>query len=108
VLGGFAGYTGLCPRVYQSGESDRRGPLAKQEPKYLRWALVEAAVHASTHPAYRDRYRRTKARLGKQRGAKVAQSTSPAASPRRSGTCSPATNPSLRQAPPTPWPPDGP
>jgi hypothetical protein len=29
-------------------------------------------------------------------------------SPRRSGTCSPAPSPSLRQAPPTPWPPDGP
>jgi transposase len=69
----LAGYSGLCPRVYQSGESDRRGPLAKQGPKYLRWALVEAAVHASTHPAYRDRYHRTKQRLGKQRGAKVAQ-----------------------------------
>jgi len=69
----LAGYTGLCPRVYQSGESDRRGPLAKQGPKYLRWALVEAAVHASTHPAYRERYRRTKTRLGKQRGARVAQ-----------------------------------
>jgi transposase len=25
----LAGYTGLCPRVYQSGSSDRRGPLAK-------------------------------------------------------------------------------
>jgi transposase len=69
----LAGYTGLCPRVYQSGESDRRGPLAKQGPKYLRWALVEAAVHASTHPTYRDRYQRTKTRLGKQRGAKIAQ-----------------------------------
>src|SRR5215218_6452892 len=32
-----SGYTGLCPRVYQSGESDRRGPLAKQGPRYLRW-----------------------------------------------------------------------
>jgi transposase len=69
----LSGYTGLCPRVYQSGESDRRGPLAKQGPRYLRWALVEAATHASTHPAYRDRYQRTKTRLGKQRGAKVAQ-----------------------------------
>jgi transposase len=67
------GYTGLCPRVYQSGASDRRGPLAKHGPKYLRWALVEAAVHASKHPLYRHRYQRTKARLGKQRGAKVAQ-----------------------------------
>jgi transposase len=69
----LSGYTGLCPRVYQSGESDRRGPLAKQGPKYLRWALVEAAVRASTHPAYRERYQRTKTRLGTQRGAKIAQ-----------------------------------
>jgi transposase len=69
----LSGYSGLCPRVYQSGESDRRGPLAKQGPKYLRWALVEAAVHASKHPSYRDRYQRTKKRLGKQRGPKVAQ-----------------------------------
>jgi len=69
----LAGYTGLCPRVYQSGERDLRGPLAKQGPKYLRWALVEAATHACTHPAYRDRYQQTKARIGKQRGAKVAQ-----------------------------------
>src|SRR5215207_1812841 len=69
----LAGYTGLCPRVYQSGESDRRGPLAKQGPRYLRWALVEAATHACTAPVYRDRYQQTKARIGKQRGAKVAQ-----------------------------------
>ncbi len=69
----LAGYTGLCPRVYQSGERDLRGPLAKQGPRYLRWALVEAATHACTHPIYRQRYTQTKARIGKQRGAKVAQ-----------------------------------
>jgi transposase len=69
----LAGYSGLCPRVYQSGERDLRGPLAKQGPKYLRWALVEAATHACTHPTYRQRYQQTKARIGKQRGAKVAQ-----------------------------------
>ena len=69
----LAGYTGLCPRVYQSGESDRRGPLSKNGPRYLRWALIEATTHASNHPAYRDRYERTKRRLGKQRGPKVAQ-----------------------------------
>lgn len=66
-------YSGLCPRVYQSGDSDRRGPLTKLGPRYLRWALVEAALHASRHPAYRARYQRTRARLGKQRGARVAQ-----------------------------------
>jgi transposase len=69
----LSGYSGLCPRVYQSGESDRRGPLSKRGPKYLRWALVEASTHACTHPLYRERYQRTKKRLGKQRGPKVAQ-----------------------------------
>jgi transposase len=66
------GYTGLCPRVYQSGERDRRGPLAKNGPRYLRWALVEAAIHAAQHPCYRDHYQRTRARLGKQRGPAIA------------------------------------
>jgi len=61
----LAGYSGLCPRVYQSGERDLRGPLSKQGPRYLRWALVEAATHACTHPVYRDRYQQTKARIGK-------------------------------------------
>jgi transposase len=69
----LAGYTGLCPRVYQSGDSDRRGPLSKHGPRYLRWALLEAATHACRHPLYRDRYQRTKQRLGRQRGPRVAQ-----------------------------------
>jgi transposase len=69
----LAGYSGLCPRVYQSGASDRRGALAKNGPRYLRWALVEAATGACRHPVYSERYQRTKARLGRQRGAKVAQ-----------------------------------
>ncbi len=69
----LCGYTGLCPRVYQSGDTDRRGPLAKHGPRYLRWALMVAATNAAKHPLYRDRYRHTKKRLGKQRGAKVAQ-----------------------------------
>jgi len=69
----FVGYTGLCPRVYQSGETDRRGPLAKTGPKHLRWALIEATVHACHHPRYRKKYERTKRRLGKQRGSQVAR-----------------------------------
>jgi transposase len=69
----LTGYTGLCPRVNQSGEKDRRGPLTKHGPTYLRWALLEATMHALRHPAYAERYQRTKRRLGKQRGAKVAQ-----------------------------------
>ena len=69
----LAGYTGLCPRVNQSGDKDRRGPLTKHGPTYLRWALLEATMHALKHPAYRERYQRNKRRLGTQRGAKVAQ-----------------------------------
>ena len=64
----LAGYTGLCPR-----DKDRRGPLTKHGPTYLRWALLEATMHALKHPAYSERYQRNKKRLGKQRGAKVAQ-----------------------------------
>jgi transposase len=69
----LAGYTGLCPRVNQSGDKDRRGPLTKHGPTYLRWAMLEATMHALKHPAYSERYQRNKKRLGKQRGAKVAQ-----------------------------------
>ena len=67
------GYTGLCPYVRQSGGRDHRGPLAKNGPEYLRWALIEAATHAARHPAYQPRYERMKRRLGKQRGSKVAR-----------------------------------
>lgn len=69
----LTGYTGLCPLVRQSGGRDVRGPLAKNGPKYLRWALIEAATHAARDPRYRERYERTKRRLGRQRGAKVAR-----------------------------------
>src|SRR4051794_25700079 len=69
----LCGYTGLCPSVYQSGGKDRRGHLTHAGPKYLRWALIEAAVHACRHELYRDRYQNTKQRLGRQRGPKVAQ-----------------------------------
>ena len=57
----------------QSGNRDVRGPLAKNGPKYLRWALVEAATHAARDVRYRDLYERNKKRLGRQRGAKVAR-----------------------------------
>jgi transposase len=69
----LCGYTGLCPRVIQSGNTDRRGPISKHGPRYLRWGLFEAALNACDHPAYAERYQRTKRRLGRQRGPKVAQ-----------------------------------
>ncbi len=103
----LCGYTALCPRVVQSGATDRRGPISKHGPRYLRWAPFEAAFNARKHPLNRDRYQRTKKRLGRQHGRRSRRSTSPESSPRPSGTCSPATNPSLRQAPVFVSPPDG-
>jgi transposase len=103
-----AGYSGPCPRVYQSGERDLRGPLSKQRPRYPRWALVEAATHARTHPAYRDRYQQTSCGSASSAAPRSPRSTSPADSARRSGTRPPTTNPSLPKAPPTPWPLDRP
>src|SRR6266702_4093617 len=69
----LVGYTGLCPRVDQSGERDRRGPLRKNGPTYLRWALIEAA-HAGLrwHQPYRELAERLRARHGKKRGSKIA------------------------------------
>jgi transposase len=66
------GYTGLTPRVEQSGERDRRGPLRKNGPNYLRWALIEAAHTASRHPHYRPIVERMRERHGRSRGSKIA------------------------------------
>ena len=96
----LTGYTGLCPRVKQSGQMDQRGPLSKHGPRYLRWGLMEAAIAAFSHPLYRERYQRTDAALGAtarpegraDRPRPPAHRGDPGARPR-------VTNPSLRQAP---------
>jgi transposase len=62
--GRLVGYTGPCPRVYQSGATDRRGSLTKNGPTYLRWALIEAATTASRDPRFHTRYAHTKRRRG--------------------------------------------
>jgi transposase len=71
----LCGYTGLCPRVYPSGAVDRRGKLAKNGPKYLRWALIEAAQQCARHEPYKPLYERTKQRLGRGRASKIARIT---------------------------------
>src|SRR6266566_9188986 len=68
----LVGYTGLCPKVDQSGERDRRGPLRKNGPNHLRWALVEAAHTAFRHPFYSPVLARKRAQHGKKRGTKIA------------------------------------
>src|SRR6266516_1268839 len=68
----LVGYTGLTPRVEQSGERDRRGPLRKNGPHHLRWALIEAAHTAGRDPRYQPIVARMRARHGKKRGSKIA------------------------------------
>jgi transposase len=68
----LVGYTGLTPKVEQSGERDRRGPLRKNGPDHLRWALIEAAHGAGRHPRYRPIVERMRARHGHKRGSKIA------------------------------------
>ena len=95
----LCGYSGLCPRVIQSGNSDRRGPISKHGPRYLRSGLFEAALNACKHPLYKERYHTPSAAWAANAAPRSPRSTCPESSPKRSGTCSPATNPSLRQAP---------
>ena len=69
----LAGYTGLCPRVNQSGDKDRRGPLTKHGLPTCAGRCSRRRCTRSSTPPTRERYQRNKRRLGKQRGAKVAQ-----------------------------------
>src|SRR5918912_502405 len=59
----LVGYSGLTPRIKQSGQSERVGRLSKAGPDTLRWAAVEAAQQAwrpsnPWHPLYTDIKRR--------------------------------------------------
>jgi transposase len=42
----FVGYSGLTPRVYQSGQKSRTGKLTRTGSTMLRWAAIEAAQQA--------------------------------------------------------------
>jgi transposase len=99
----LAGYTGLCPRVNQSGDKDRRGPLTKHGPTYLRWALLEATMHALKHPPTRSATSATSAGSASSAAPRSPRSISPAGSRTRSGTCLLATRSSLPEAPLFVW-----
>ncbi len=68
----YVSHTGLCPRVYQSGETLHYGRLAKHGPAYLRWAWSEAARTAAHHPYFQPTYKQIKKRLGRSRGTSAA------------------------------------
>jgi transposase len=57
-------YAGLAPTVHASGGRVRTGHISKQGSPWLRWVLMEAAIHASRKPGYRPLYQRLTARKG--------------------------------------------
>src|SRR4051795_9423938 len=61
----LVGYSGLTPRVYQSGQKARTGKLSKSGSTILRWAAIEAAQQAwrPTNP-WHQLYLDVKARCG--------------------------------------------
>ena len=69
----LVGYAGLAPKIKQSGQSSRTGPLSKAGSKTLRWAAVEAAQHAwrETNP-WHELYRDVAKRKGKTNAGKAA------------------------------------
>ncbi len=104
----LTGYTGLCPKVSQSGEKDRRGPLTKHGPTYLRWALLEATMHALGTPPTPSANSAPRNGSANSAARKSPRSTSRADSPTQSGTCFPARKSSLPEAPLFVWRPDRP
>jgi hypothetical protein len=104
----LTGYTGLCPRVNQSGEKDRRGPLTKHGPTYLRWGCSKGRCTRSSTPPTRSATSATSGGSASSAAPRSPRSTSRAASPTRSGTCSLETRSSLPEAPLFVWRPDRP
>lgn len=66
----LSSYAGLCPSTSQSGGTLRHGKITRQGSKWLRWALVEAAIHASSRPGPLRNYY---LKLKRRRGNKVAR-----------------------------------
>jgi transposase len=69
----LVGYSGLNPKIKQSGQSARIGRMSKAGPDTLRWAAVEAAQQAwrPTNP-WHELYSDIKRRHGKANPAKAA------------------------------------
>ena len=62
-------YAGLVPSVHASGGKTRLGRLTKQGSKWLRWILVEGAIHARNGaPQFRSLYHRVAKKHGANTG----------------------------------------
>lgn len=62
----LASYAGVVPRVHASASHVRYGPITKRGSPWLRWALIEAAVHGPTRTDAVGRWGR---RLAIRKGA---------------------------------------
>jgi transposase len=69
----FAGFLGLVPSDYSSGEQERRGHITRQGNRSVRRWLVEAAWVAIRHdPVLLDKFRRVLSHCGSKKKAIVA------------------------------------
>jgi transposase len=66
----LASYAGLVPGVYASGETVRHGGITRDGAPWLRWALVEVAMHAMKRSDQTGRWAR---RLAIRKGIKKAR-----------------------------------
>jgi len=67
--GKLCSFSGLCPRIHCSGETERRGHITKAGNAYIRWILTECAQVASRHsPGLRKIF----CRIQRKHGTKVA------------------------------------
>lgn len=62
-------WAGLTPSEHSSADNVRRGHISKQGSRWLRWIMVEAAVHAYRDPDVRQLF----LRVARRRGAKIAR-----------------------------------
>jgi transposase len=66
----LASYAGVIPSTYSSGEKTRHGKIIKQGNKFLRWALVEAALHCGKESAGLKKFY---FRIKRKKGTKIAR-----------------------------------
>lgn len=63
--GKLCSFVGICPRVYSSGDVERRGHISKIGNIYIRWIITECAQVAIRHsPGLRKLFNRIKEKQG--------------------------------------------
>ena len=62
-------WAGLTPSERTSADNVRRGHISKQGSRWLRWVMVEAAIHALRDPQLREFF----GRIARRRGNKIAR-----------------------------------